>query len=483
MECMMIKKKCLIIEDEEIIYTHLPSERKSQFYQLITYGGSAFSWLHAAPWRLVSHDIRLPEKSGDLLNGKAGIRFLEYPRPLTRQLVYTGFRTSEEGLSAADFGGKHDFWVIAKGARNEVNGRTAIASPLGWVALMRHLLGEPQPDGPLRQEAQDFLDDLQKVKPTATEPWHRAYWRIAPHHLPQPLAEAAARYAAACADPTRPATSDVTVDRNGLLALNDFREWSLWLAAAQTAVILRQSRPLERAPNREGTGAAAAHAWLTQQLRALHTLARTHPEVPGATAWSNYLGITEQPGVSGRNAVWYSVALDAMEELRRSRNQGVHGLKRHAFAEADLPLPALMDLASHWANNPLLSQVRREQGRWRAKAMCGKDWIDRDLPAELDDQPVDAGHVYQLVWRFPAGDLSAQDPLDRLGTPKPALLDWWPYLRWELNRDSGQRECVLLTQPRDSHDDSRWHAQGFSGTNRLLTLSTPERAALTRPVG
>lgn len=471
------QNRLLVIEDEDSIAKHMSPKlgdciRSAELARRATV---------TKPWRTISIDLNTPSASG-LFGTEFSIQIGSQPLPLIRKIFYTGFRTTDAALIAAHLGGQHDFWVIGKSARNEVSfpSRTAIASPLGWIALIRHLLGQPQPDGPLRQEAQQFLDKLQKAKPTATEPWHRAYWRIAPKHLPQPLAEAAARYAASIAHQNTAAAGEVAVDRNGLLALNDFREWTLWLAAAQTAVILRQSRPLQRVPNRDGNGPLAARDWLTQQLRPIHALA---PEIPGALAWRNYLGITEQPGLSSRGSVWHCTALDAMEHLRGFRNQAVHGLKRHTFAETDLSLPAMMDLASHWANNPLLSEVRREQGRWRAKAMCGPDWIDRDLPEDLEDRPVEVGHVYQLVWCFPNGAPDTQAPPDHLGPPKPALLDWWPYLRWELNRETGQRECVLLTQPKDSHDDSRWHAQGFSGTARLLTLSTPERAALTRSVG
>jgi hypothetical protein len=481
-----INRAWLVIDDDREVMRELSASKFKGRYTLEETSEGAQTLLAFFPWRLVSHDLNLPKISGGGLNMGAGLTLFNNPRPLTRKLVYTGFRTTEEGMSAIDIGGTQDFWVLGKSARNEVTGRTAVASPLGWTALMRHLLGEPQPEGPLRQEAQEFLEALERVKPSATEPWARAYWRLAARHLPQPLAEAAARYeAAAQVAGGHASAGEIAVDRNGLLALNDFREWTLWLAAAQSAIILRQVRPLERAPNRLGSGAGAAHEWLTQQLRALHLLARTQPEVPGAAAWCNYLDIVEQPGVSSRGAIWHSAALDAMDVLRQARNQGVHGLKPRSVPEAELQLPAMMDLASHWANNPLLSHVRREQGRWRAKVMSGKDWVDRDLPEGLKLPPhgIEAGHVYQLVWHFPSGNPGAQDLVDRLGVPKPALLDWWPYLRWELNRESGQRECVLLTQPKDSVDDSRWQAQGFAGTPRLLTLSTVERTALTQPVG
>lgn len=438
--------------------------------------------IHLAPWRVVSIDLLTPGR-GTLLSTTSSLELIAQGGTLARKLVYTGFRTTEDGMAAIEFGGAQDFWVIAKGARNVVEGRTAIASPLGWCALMLQLMGQPLPPewGPLRQEAQRFVEALRRVKPTATEPWQRSYWPLAARHLPQPLAEAAARYVSAIANDT--VGDEVLLGREGLLALNDFREWTIWLAAAQTAVILRQQTALERPIGADsGDSATSAQLWIDQQLKAL---CRLPPQTPGALAWRNYLGVVEQPGSGDRGGFFFSQALQALDELRKMRNQGVHGLKPRPMAEHRLDmLPPVMDLASHWANNPLLIQVRREQGRWRAKALCGKEPVDRDLPEDLEvpGKGVDAGHVYQLVWRFLGEALADVKDLDKLGKPVPVLLDWWPYLRWHFNADLGVSEGLLLTRP-ERGGPGQWQAQGFSGTLRKPVLSERERDALTRPVG
>lgn len=470
--------RCLVVEDEvglSAFLTGLPEDLVS----VNASAGRASRLLRAQPWRVISVDLRTVGLD-HLLETHSSLMLLDSRMPLTKRFVFSGFRTSEQGMSAIFKGGRESFWVLAKGAQNKVEGVTATATPLGWIALMLHFLGEDcsTPFKGLAHEAQKFLYALAEANPQATLPWARSYWQQAVRYLPQPLAEAAQRYNEA-AKPL-PSSNDVELSREGLLALNDFREWSLWLAAAQTAVVLRQQGKLKNAMPSDGNeGMRVVQDWLEQQLAPLAALPS---QAPGALAWRNHLGMYKR--TDGRHQSWESKALSASEALRKLRNDGVHGLKPKQWAESGVRgLGELMDMASFWANCPLLTLVQqKEDGRWRARALWGKEPMDMDLPKELKAPAtgLDPERVYQLLWWFPADGPADADEALRLGEPQPVLVDWWPYLRGVPNTQLGVREWVLLTQPERGSGGDRWHAQGLGGTLRKLALTPDERQALTQ---
>jgi hypothetical protein len=478
-DVMGIDARWLVIEDDEDL---IQSLEKLDVQPFLAKGfAEAIVAMRSHPYHCISFDLNLPRNSKDAhLSRQFGLDLLGLMLPMVKKVVFTGFRSSEEGLNTLFKGGKDDFWVLSKGGQNKVEGMTATATPLGWTALMLHFLGLDGAKhlGGLANEAQKFLHRLEETNRQATLPWARSYWQQGVRYLPQPLAEAAQRYNEAV-KPLPPPSSDVELSREGLLALNDFREWALWFAAAQTAVLLRQQGKLKSALRPDGSeGTRVAHDWVDQQLAQLAALP---PQAPGALAWRNHLGMYTR--TDGKHQAWESKALSASEVLRKLRNEGVHGLKPKQWAESAVrDLGDLMDMASFWANCPLLTQVRREGGRWRARALLGKEHMDMDLPKQLKAPAtgLDPERVYQLLWWFPADSPAAADEALRLGEPQPVLVDWWPYLRGAFNTHLGAREWVLLTQPDRGGSGDRWLAQALNGSFRKPTLTPAERQALTQ---
>ena len=474
---MDVRGWLVIEDDQELLKVLVKLTPEAEKLPPASRADVARSLLLARPQRVISFDLGMSDGRGIVSTSTGAELLVQSRHPLSKALVYTGYRESQDGMNAIYEAGERALWVLAKGAKNEVQGRVATATPLGWCALMLHLQGYPLPDawGILKEEAQVFLASLAKKNPLATEAWPRSFWRQAAIHLPQPLAEAADRYREAVDHST-----DVPLlAREGLLALNDLREWLVWFCASQTAVILRASAALNAAAER-GLGLGDAHDWLSRQLQPLHALP---PTAAGAVSWRNHLGVYTRPGPKGADA-FESLGLDALEALRQKRNVNVHGLRPIRMPESDLTmLPTLMDLASYWASNPLLTQVRREGGRWRAKALCGKEPGDRELPDDLaglgTGWQADPNRVYQLVWRFSGQGPAEHGSWASLGTPTPVLLDWWPYLRLAFNRELGRAEPMLLTGP-ERPGSRHWHAQTFSGALRKPELTHEEAASLTQ---
>lgn len=479
----------LVIEDDPVLQEGLEAHYKSSARQMAKNAQDARALLLSYPYRCISFDLALPRSGHEpLVETTVGLNLRSHELPLARKIVYTGYRQMQDGLIALVQSGQGGFVVLEKAAFSEAQGQTGYADPLVWCALQLHLLGHELPqkwDPQLRDEAQKFISDLENVQPLALEPWLKAYWRLAAEHLPQPLAEAAARYVQD--RPPDKGSQAGLLKREAVLALNDFREWALWLAAAQSAVLLRAgAQGFEHMHTAKGiTGITiTVQNWLKHQLPALLGLSAN---VPGALAWQHYMGLQ---AASASVSLPSSLALNAFDELRQVRNEVVHGLKPQPIAQEKIKgLENIMDLASFWANNPLVTQVRREHGCWRAKALRGPyaDGVLLKLPDDVQwpsPQGPEPDRVYQWLWCFDtddgtsaASDSTGQEP--RSVRARAVMVDWWPYLRWVYRRESSTNELVLLTYPHVQRERF-WHGRSLSGQDILVQVTEQEASALTR---
>lgn len=462
--------RLLVIEDQEPLLGQMCQLLTENFKKIESvvaridvarFADFARSILLSAPHRVVSFDLGIAgsSKSAATSASNGGRVLSEAYLPLTKKVVFSGYVYTNKGLRSAMMAGDRRFVMLSKGAQTLVSQddeTQTIASPGAWADVMAYLYGVPE--GNLHEHA--FIRQLKSEMATqgltaAMQPWFDAYWKRAQDYLPRPLAEAAFGFERAR-------------ERNGMgseavLALNDFREWALTLARAQTAVVLRA-----------GAGRAAMPLLCRDRMEALRAMepwlsqaaGQINPATPGGLAWLNYLGS------NGKRTQFRAIA--AMDALHKFRNQDVHGTKgrrEHNAAPLRDMLAPVMDMASFWADCPLLVNLRPEAGQWIADTVWGRSRGERStLPDGTRVPPPSNSHAYQVLWQFDSEVVHEAPP------PKPVLVDWWPWLRYELNPASGLREPLLLSHPVAELRSGarRWVALFLSGEATELTVAASD---------
>ena len=158
----------------------------------------------------------------------------------------------------------------------------------------------------------------------------------------------------------------------------------------------------------------------------------------GIRCWNPYLGAQQNQG-------WQ--ALTCLDELRRLRNEKVHGKTRGQWSDTKAALQqhalTLTDLAAFWADFPLIHfnearQAERISGNGYPFPQADLDW---EIPQDHTSE-----HIY-ITWR------DTCNPEDKL-----RLISLWPYLklRWD-NKLNRSVLCVVSHARRTRQGTIIWY--------------------------
>lgn len=386
-----------------------------------------------ARWRfhLVSHDLHISALPGDSLKTEVGTDLLEEAGALLLpQFVLSGYLGGPGGLSAARVSGRLDAQLFSKAPGEGLDHREA--PPLtaqGWAELVAFALGLAE-----EETLPESVRETYRDRPTTPLQYRPEYWRRAGQALPDPLARAAQSIHA---DWERKQEST-------LQAAYRFGEWTLRLAWAQTAVLLRElGRPVRSglADDKVSEKERELLAWLDK---------KAGPELLCAPGWRAHLGLMGR-GVDD--------LAEALRTLRLKRNQMAHSLRDLPAAEdfwqsLDGPILAVMDMAAYWAQFPLFGRAIQRTGGWEATAIRGTARMGPSirLPLETFSRAPDERHVFQRL------------PLEIDGRIEWRTVDWYPWLQFLPDRDyAAYRAWLLSHRTRDgrwvqvclSHDETR----------------------------
>lgn len=365
-----------------------------------------------ASWRyqLISHDLHIPVVFGDSLDTSVGTNLMEQAGALTSmQLVLSAYMAGPGGLNAVRVSGRLEAPLFTKAPGESIDPSSAPAlDAQGWADVVGHALG-------LCDEA--CLPDSVRHSSIApiTLQYRPEYWRRAANHLPDALARAAQVIHGEWQQK----------QENTLRALYRFSEWSLRLAWAQTAVLMRALGMPVRSHLRDDTVKPMEDellVWLAHGKQALL-------EVP---AWRAHLGLT------GRGSADLA---EALKTVRLQRNQSAHSLRDLTAADAiwtdlDPSILVLMDIAAFWSQYPLFGRAVQRMAGWEASAIQGTARAGRPLSLPADTfgrvRPDDR-RVFQRV------------PFVQGGAVTWRTLDWYPWLQFLPDKDYAAYRAWLLS--------------------------------------
>lgn len=425
--------RILVIEDNPTWYNPMIRALERDYpevvrTELVKSAKDAREALLRGRFHLGSHDLHIPGITGDNAKVEEGVHIMqEAGSLLLPQFVLSGFLGGPGGLSAARISGRLEAQLFSKSPGDGLDhGDAPPLSAQDWARLVGFSLGLAGDEGlPAKvHEANRPLNALQ---------YRPEYWRRASQQLPDPLAHAAQIIFA-----------DWNCKQESTLRSADrYAEWTLRLAWAQTAVLLR------------ALGGAVCSTLnnnrrYSKETEFLDWLEKGKQTLLCCPSWQAHLTLTERGTTD---------LAESLKILRQKRNSSAHSTRDQSAREPlwrslDTHLLTIMDIAAFWAQFPLFGRVTQRTGGWEATAIRGTARVGPSLvlPENTFLRSPPDEHVFQRV------------PVEIDGQIEWRTLNWYPWLQFLPDADfAAERVWLLSHKQRDdrwvqiclSHDETR----------------------------